>query len=134
MKQLFVCLILLVDFGFGHSAWALWEKVGAAQPFTHYVDRGTIVRVGDLVKLWFLDDYKTAQLTVNKKTFVSVKQQFEFHCTEKKGRAREAVAMAGSMGRGAVVWSDATVEPWQDIVKGTMLADYWTVACGNESP
>lgn len=134
MKTLLFCLMIVGVLGFGHNTWAAWEKIGVGQQFTHYVDRGTKVFAGDLVKMWVLDDYKTAQVTINKKSFFSFKQHFEFDCAEKKGRGREAFAVSGAMGHGNVVWSDASVEPWRAIVQGTMLAEYWTLACGVERP
>lgn len=134
MKALLSGLMMVGVLGWGQNAWPAWEKIGAGRQFTYYVDRATMVYDGDLVRMWVLDDYKTAQLTVNKKSFFSVTQQFEFHCTDKKGRAREAFAVAGPMGYGNVVWNEVSVEPWRAIVHGTMLAEYWTVACGIKPP
>ena len=58
MKRLLLGLMLLMTAG---AASAEWTQSGDTDPFIHYVDRATIRRNGNLVKMWDLADFKTVQ-------------------------------------------------------------------------
>ena len=87
-------------------AYAEWAAVGSSENgggVTVYADRDTIRRKGDLVKMWYLSDFKTIQ-TVAGNSFLSEKDQSEFDCAEERTRLLAVTKFSGNMGRGQVVY------------------------------
>src|SRR5215475_3430036 len=58
MRQLAVVLLLLTAL----RAWADWTVVASSADADVYIDVTTVRKRGNMVKLWALMDYKTAQL------------------------------------------------------------------------
>ncbi len=70
MKRLLLGLMLLVTAG---AACAEWTVAGGNDQFVQYVDRATIRRNGNLVKMWDLSDLKTVQTGPGGESFLSHK-------------------------------------------------------------
>ena len=82
-KRLLMGLMLLVTAG---AACAEWTRVGysgdGADEFIIYVDRATIRRNGNFVKMWGLQDFKTMQKDAAGKSYLSSKGQEVYDCKE----------------------------------------------------
>jgi hypothetical protein len=122
--------LLLIIFLFLSSspAYAEWVEVGITDEATVYADPDTIRRKGDLVKMWYLHDFKTTQ-TVLKKSYLSSRSQDEYDCTEDRHRALASTSFSGNMGSGKVRSSYSIKGKWEPVPPGTITQTLWKVAC-----
>jgi hypothetical protein len=125
--------LLLIIFFFLSSApaYAEWVEVGITDEATVYADPVTIRRKGDLVKMWYLHDFKTTQ-TVLKKSYLSSRSQDEYDCTEDRHRALASTSFSGNMGSGKVRSSYSIKGKWEPVPPGTMTQTLWKVACDKQ--
>lgn len=124
---LLITLLVLSD----EPVYAEWEKLGPDDEgsMTVYIDRDTIRRKGNLVKMWQLYDFKTAQ-TVAGVSFLSGKLQFEYDCREERNRRLAESFFSGNMGSGEVVHTDSDVDKWEPVVPETLGQFFNDIACG----
>src|SRR5258705_12025861 len=82
---------------------AEWSEIGSHKDkggIDIYAARSTIRRSGNLVKIWEMFDYKTAQV-VEGRRFLSFKQHLEYDCKGQRQRHLSVTAFAGHKGQGA---------------------------------
>ena len=127
MKRLLIGLMLLVTAG---AASAEWTIVDGGDRFIHYVDRETIRRNGNLVKMWDLADFKMVRTTAGH-SYLSSKTQREYDCKEEKSRLLAFTDFSGQMGNGNVVYSNGNVrDEWSPIQPESVGEAKWKIACG----
>ena len=131
MKRLLLGLMLLVTAG---AAIAEWTSVGESVSSIHYVDRATIRRNGNLVKMWDLMDFKTVQTvqTVTGESFLSIKSQNEYDCKEERKRILAFTWFSGQMGSEKFVYSNSDPGRWEPIQPGSIGEIQWNIACGKK--
>lgn len=110
---------------------AEWLLVDRNANATVYVDRGSLQRTGDTVRLWVLDDLKMAH-TRGAETYLSSRAQEEHDCTNERFRLVALVRFAGQMGTGKVVYERTVESNWASIPKGTLAQSVWKYACGKK--
>ena len=132
MKQLLLGLMLLVTAGAASAEWTFVGDTGdGGDDFIHYVDRATIRRNGNLVKMWDLKDYKTPQKSSGGDSYLSIKSQSEYDCKEEQMRMLALLLFSGKMGSGKVVYSTSEASmQWQPISPVSIGETLWKVACG----
>jgi hypothetical protein len=130
MKRLLLIILLFLISG---PAYAEWVEVGANDVYTRYVDRDTIRRKGDLVKMWVLDDYKTAKDEPGD-SVLSGKVQVEYNCTKERARRLAWMNFSGNMGSGKVLCSDSDEQEWGPVSPGSLILDQaiWKLACAKK--
>ena len=129
MKRLMLGLMLLVTAG---AASAEWTRVDDNNQYIQYVDRATIRRNGNLVKMWDLKDYKTKQ-TVAGYSYLSTKGQQEYDCKEEKKRLLAFTWFDGQMGSGKVVYSNGNVKDELEPIEPESVGEtLWKIACGKK--
>jgi hypothetical protein len=128
----FWSLIILLVLSSG-PAYAEWVAIGGNDQIgmTTYVDRATIRRNSNLVKIWQLNDFKTVQ-TVEGNSFLSTKKRREFNCAEERIRILAATQFSGNMGNGEVVWVNSNEQKWEPVVPGSIGQTLWEFACGKK--
>jgi hypothetical protein len=114
-------------------AYAEWELVSGDDEagLTVYVDRDTIRRKGNLVKMWQLYDYKTVQ-TVAGDSLLSIQRQNEYDCTEERTRMLAFTWFSSNMGKGRVVYKTADEQQWEPVVPRSINRALWKVACSKQ--
>jgi hypothetical protein len=122
--SLFITLLVLNS----APAYAEWVEVGITDEATVYADPDTLRRKGDLVKMWYLHDFKTTQ-TVLKKSYLSSRSQDEYDCTGDRHRALASTSFSGNMGSGKVRSSYSIKGKWEPVPPGTITQALWKVAC-----
>ena len=122
--SLFITLLVLNS----APAYAEWVEVGITDEATVYADPDTLRRKGDLVKMWYLHDFKTTQ-TVLKKSYLSSRSQDEYDCTGDRHRALASTSFSGNMGSGKVRSSYSIKGKWEPVPPGTIAQTLWKVAC-----
>lgn len=114
------------------SAAAEWVEVGRNDTFATFVDPSTIRKKGDIVKLWSLQDLKTAEVVVNDKPYLSAVGQEEYDCKEEQERTLALRFYAENMGRGKVVFTGDNPGNWSPITPQTIGEMLWEFACGKK--
>lgn len=128
MKQLLLGLMLLVP---ATAASAEWTRVEYNDNYILYVDRATIRRNGNLVKMWSLVDYKTVKTVVGQSN-LSYKAQEEYDCKEEKSRTLAITWFTGQMGRGTVNHTDNRTGEWSPIAPESNGEVMWKITCGKK--
>lgn len=129
MRILLVALMLVLV---SIEAMAEWVNVGDASnnSLTVYINSATIRRNGNMVKMWTLLDYKTAEVTAKGIPFLSSKSQKEYDCKEERVRGIALVFTSGNMGQGDVIFDDNYVDNWVSISPDSVGERLWKIACG----
>ena len=127
MKRLLMGLMLLMT---ATAASAGWTDVGDNDQTIQYVDRETIRRNGNFVKMWDLADFKTVR-TVAGDSILSQRSQMEYDCLEERYRRLAFTWFDGQMGNGKVVFTNGNVrDEWSPIAPGSSGKILWKIACG----
>ena len=129
MKRLLIALMLLVTAG---AASAEWTAAGFNDEFIQYVDKATIRRDGNFVKMWDLADFKTVHKSAAGHSFLSQKIQSEYDCKEEKSRILALSRFSGQMGNGKAVYLDSETGKWYPVSPGSMEEILWKIACGKQ--
>jgi len=123
-RLLFIIFLFLSS----SPAYAEWVEVGITDEATVYADPDTIRRKGDLVKMWYLHDFKTTQTVLNK-SYLSSRSQNEYDCKEDRHRALASTSFSGNMGSGKVRSSYSIKGKWEPVPPGTITQILWKLAC-----
>ena len=130
MKRLLLGLMLLLT---ATAAMAEWTGADESEEIIQYVDRATIRRSGNLVKMWDLIDFKTVQKSSSgaRESYLSQKGQFEYNCKEEQRRLLAFSWFSGKMASGKLVYSDNDPSmKWIPIQPGSIGEVLWEIACG----
>ena len=113
------------------AASAEWTRVDGNDDFIQYVDRATIRRNGNFVKMWSLADNETVQTDADGDSYLSSKSQQEYDCKEEKKRLLAFTWFDGKMGNGKVVYFNGNARgEWSPIAPGSIGEILWKIACG----
>lgn len=119
--------LLLLSTVPAYAGWVLTSGDDEAG-LTVYVDPDTLVRKGNLVKMWQLYDYKTVQAVAGD-SLLSIKRQNEYDCTVERTRMLGYTWFSSNMGKGRVVYITADEQQWEPIVPRSIDRTLWKVAC-----
>jgi hypothetical protein len=111
------------------SAVAEWVEVTRSESSTGYLDPATIRRAGDMVKMWYLLDFKAVQARPYGTPYMSQKTQHEYDCKEQRARIIHSLRYSENMGGGEVVPTDSDPEEWNPVATGSVLEKLWEIAC-----
>ena len=114
--------------GISCSAMADWIEFGHNTDFTGYIDSVRVSRAGNLVRVSSLINYKTAKTDAGK-TFLSVKAQHEFNCTEATVRKLYLSEYSGSMGNGEIIKVSYKIDDYEPVQPFSILEQLWKAAC-----
>ena len=131
MTRLLLILLLFLSSGPVYAEWVAVGSSESAGGYTGYIDPDTIRRKGDLVKVWELYDFKTAQTVVGV-SFLSRQWQRQYDCVEERGRGLATTEFSGNMGNGNVVWTDSDEGKWSPVAPESIGKALWKFACGKK--
>lgn len=130
MRKVILMLLLAMV---SSSAMAEWIMVDSGDTSTTYADPTTISKAGNIVKMWWLDDFKKADTAANGKAYMSMKGQDEFDCKEEKSRQLHFSFYSELKGGGEMVYNEILKHPkWYPVSLGSAGADLWKIACGKK--
>ena len=112
------------------GAAAEWVGIGGDDSITFYADPASIRQAGNMVRMWNLVDYKTAQQWRDGKRYMSAKGEQEYDCKEPRTRTLYSFWHAVNMGLGDVIFSDLEVEKWEPVASRSLGEILWKIACG----
>ena len=129
MRKAILMLLLAVG---SSGAAAEWVEVRGpeSETFTVYADSATIRKVGTVVKMWSLYDYKALHVTPVLSPYMSMTKQYEYDCKEERQRTLFWSSYSGQMSRGIVVQTDTDPNNWSPVAPGTVGEQLWQLACG----
>jgi surface-adhesin protein E len=113
-----------------YAKWVSFEK-SDEEGKTAYVDKGTIRRKGDQVKMWHLFVFNTAQ-TDGGLSFLSITVQTEWDCAEERHRSLAFIRYSGNMRRGKMVNMESIPNIWEPVAPDSLGQRMLKVACGKK--
>jgi hypothetical protein len=131
MRRIILIVLLAVV---SSCAVSGWDAVVHAKDDTYkiYTNHGMVHRVGNIIEIWFMEDFKSAQEAAGGTLYMSSKEQFRFNCWNEQWQALDISFYSGKMGEGAVVFSDSNTSQWGPIQPGSKIEVYWKTACVNK--
>lgn len=130
-KQILLALVLAVV---SSGVLAGWVELGANESgdATVYVDPSTIRKTIGAVKMWSLTDFKKPMLLAKSAPYLSLKLQTEYDCKNEQTRTLYASLHSQHQGRGEVVNTSNTVDPWEPVPPGSTVETLWKFVCGTK--
>jgi hypothetical protein len=125
-----VALLMLLLVIIGNAIAEEWVAVNHNEYATGYARPATIVKDGNIVKMWSLVDCKAVSYFIGGSPFISIKSHEEFDCKEKKLRTLAYSLYAGKMGGGEVVFSDSNPGKWEPVLPDSQMEGFLNIACG----
>jgi hypothetical protein len=126
MKKRVVGVLLICAAG---SVMANWVRVRGDGVVTVLADPATIVRSGDVVKMWSVINYAQPRTTSDGKTYSSSRQQLEYDCTENQSRSLFFSRHTEYTGWGDVVYRNDTPGRWIPVPPGSIGGALMKFAC-----
>lgn len=113
------------------SAAAEWVVAGENDTSVVYIDRATISKAGDIVKMMALFNLKKPRV-VDVLPYMSSKVQYEYDCKKGWVRMLDSNLYAGKMGDGAVVYSVADPADWEMLAPDSVNEGLSKFACAKQ--
>lgn len=112
------------------NALPKFVKVRSGEDMTQYIDPATIVREGQMAKMWVLADYKAGKTLPAGDVVWSVKGQHEFNCATGQTRLLSFYAFSDHMASGEELYSEAVPRSaWEPIIPGSAGQAIGKIAC-----
>ncbi len=131
MRKLIVLMLLAMVSSGAAAAWVKIGSVSSSGGYDVYVDRTTIRRSGNMVKMRHMFDYKTVQ-TVAGERYLSATGQNEYDCKHERSRLLYFTWHSGNMGKRDVVTTGNRPSEWTPVPPGSVGEVKWKVACGKK--
>ena len=112
-----------------NGAVAEWVVVSESDTATTYAEPTSIRRIGKVVRILTIHDFKKARTDVNGNLFTSSKSQEEFDCIQKRTRVVFYSSHAENLAKGKVVYRDATPNKWSPIKPNSAAEFLWEFVC-----
>ena len=122
MKRLLLAIIFSLCAGMANADWRLIEGTDERDV---YVDLSTVKKMGDVVGMVSLHNYKIMKLESGK-PYQSFKRNMEYDCRAARFRLVKGILYSANMGRGSVVKNIGT-EGWQS--SETTEPFLWNIVC-----
>jgi hypothetical protein len=123
--------LLLLSVESAHAEWVIVSG-NDEKGFIIYANPDSIVRNGELIRMWELWDY-ALEHTYFDHPYLSIKRQAEYDCRGKRARKLSVITYTGNMGNGTVGFDSNKEDPWSPVAPGTINEELWEYACGKKS-
>jgi hypothetical protein len=115
-------------------SWAEWEIASDNNAATFYVDKTTIKKNGNLVKMWSKANLKSVATTTNGKNYLGMKTLFLFNCKDEEvGVVNQVFFSEHSYDKVVdsvnVNQSEVKFEPF---TPDSIISAIWKIACGKK--
>jgi hypothetical protein len=109
----------------GAPAVAAWTFGDGGEGYERYIDRNTIDRDGDLVRVWEVDNNAVADAS----GVVSLRSHTEYDCQARRYRIVHLSGHTREMTEGDVVFSRAMASEWRPVAPETLGEVSMEMAC-----
>ena len=114
---------LLITLTFPASA--AWTYVDRSDGSEHYMERGTLLRDGQIARVWEVDDLATPnQLGVR-----SLRSSTEYDCEKRQFRVVYLSGHSGRMLEGTVVFASKVDDQWTPVLRDSLGELSMELAC-----
>ena len=131
MKRLLFVLLMMTC----SVSWAEWELADWTDEFFVYLDKSSIRKNRNIVKMWIMKEYPSVQTNPFARRYQSEKSYHVFDCQAETLAIMTIIQYSGSMGSGSVVFSGNRTErelEWRPIVPQSGGQLQWQIACGRK--
>ena len=125
--------LIVLQVAHATSAFSGWEFVDGNERAKVYVDPETVIRSGEWVSVWVMDDLRIAQ-TRGLRKYLSSRAQEEHDCLKGRFRLLALEYFSGNMGSGEVLDKTSGESDWAPIPRGTLAQSVWKFVCGRRIP
>ena len=125
-------ILMMLLAGVSSSAAAKWVAVDDIETETSivYADTAAIRKTGNTVKMWSLYDFNTFQFSLSlNKPYLSMRNQYEYDCKDKRQRMFTVSFHTGNMAQGEVIVTTTSTGNWRPVSPGTGTETLWKLAC-----
>ena len=122
IKRQLIAIIFSLFSGMANADWRLIEGTDERDV---YVDLSTVKKMGDVVGMVSLHNYKIMKLESGK-PYQSFKRNMEYDCRAERFRLVKGILYSANMGRGSIVKNIGT-EGWQS--SETTEPFLWNIVC-----
>ena len=109
---IFILITSLVGLSPTYAADKKWTFVVQVGNDKIYADLGGKKRIGNMITLWILEDYKVGKQEDTKRWY-SLKSENEFDCIGRVFRSIQTEAYNGSMGQGRIITARLLNSEWK---------------------
>ena len=123
-------LLIIISAFISTSSVAGWVKVGSNKVVTIYAHPETIRKTTpNMVKMWSLYDYNTAQESTGPRPYMSAKFHDEYDCKKKYSKILYSITHSENMGGGRSLYSrEYDIAP-TPIPSRRIIQKLWKYAC-----
>jgi hypothetical protein len=122
-------ILLIIGILCSSASIAQWSTIDINDQYSVFVDKTTIKRNGNIVQMWELKDFRSAQLGINEDSYLSSKIHSEYDCLESNKRILTFVHFTENMGKGRVLNKVIYIDKWSPIANDKIIEKQWKVAC-----
>jgi hypothetical protein len=126
VRNIFLILILVLLSQVAMAEFIEFTKLDVA---TIYVDKSSLVKKGNVSKLWVMIDYNSPQSDKVGKMVLSDKLQYQYDCKGKQFQIIASSAHAGQKATGETVSVNPDPPVLTPVVAGTLDESFWKIAC-----
>jgi len=134
-----LCLALLLfplftfsQSGYGAASGSEWISLGRTENFRAYLDQRSVQRDGDLVRVFQLTDFATAQWVDERTVVGSIRSLVEYDCSQPRARTLSLEAYSEQMGEGRLVASEQKPDAdWNGVAPGGIGENTRKLICRN---
>ncbi len=119
-----LALFLLPPLAFSHAGHGAgiggeWIGLGRTENVRAYLDQSSVQRNDNLVRVYQLTDFATAQWVDERTVVGSIRSQVEYDCNEPRARTLALEAYSEQMGEGRLVASEQKPDAgWESMAPG----------------
>lgn len=115
------------------GAQAEWILLGRTESLRIYLEQKQILRNGDLVQIWQLVDFTTAQWADPQTVVWSIKSLEEYDCSQPRFRTLASEAYSEQMAIGRLVAREQPAElQWETVQADSAPEKIRQIACGGK--
>ena len=130
MRRVLLALVISLLAG---SAQAEWLSLGRTDSFRIYIDQKPTQKNGDLVQIWQIMDFTSAQWVDAQTVVGSIKNLIEYDCKQPRFRTLFVEAYSEQMGDGRLVANEQPSDPqWEAVEPGGTAEKSRQAACGKK--
>jgi len=123
-------LVVTIRPGFAAGINGEWISLGRTENFRAYLDQGSVQRNGELVRVYQLTDFATAQWVDARTVVGSIRSLVEYDCRQPRARTLTLEAYSEQMGEGRLVASEQKADAaWEGIAPGGIGGNTRALVC-----
>lgn len=123
-------LVLTCSFG----ASARWINIGETESSNVFVNPATVIRAGDMVKIWSMHNLKKPEFVQPGKSYSSYLKRTQFDCLDQRSRPVAMSIFTDLDGKGELLLSNDDPQPWTSVVPDSSDGLQMQMACGMAKP